>query len=82
MSSRNTYLNEEERKQATILNQALVEGEKAFLAGETAVEKLVAIIADKIKEMPLAEIDYVNIYDFPSLTEIKKVEHRAPRRLP
>ena len=30
MSSRNTYLNEEERKQATILNQALAEGEKAF----------------------------------------------------
>ncbi len=77
MSSRNTYLNEEERKQATILNQALAEGEKAFLAGETAVEKLVSVIADKIKEMPLAEIDYVDIYDFPSLTEIKKVEHQA-----
>jgi len=27
--------------------------------------------------MPLAEIDYVDIYDFPSLTEIKKVEHQA-----
>jgi pantoate--beta-alanine ligase len=77
MSSRNTYLNKEERKQATILNQALAEGEKAFLAGETAVEKLVSIIADKINEMPLAEIDYVSIYDFPSLTEIKKVEHQA-----
>lgn len=77
MSSRNTYLNEEERKQATILNQALAEGEKAFLAGETAVEKLVSVIADKIKEMPLAKIDYVSIYAFPSLTEIKKVEHQA-----
>lgn len=77
MSSRNTYLNEEERKQATILNQALAEGEKAFLAGETAIDKLIAIITDKINEMPLAEIDYVGIYDYPNLTEIKKIEHQA-----
>lgn len=77
MSSRNTYLNEEERKQATILNQALAEGEKAFLAGETAVDKLIMIISDKINEMPLAEIDYVGIYDYPNLTEIKKIEHQA-----
>ena len=27
--------------------------------------------------MPLAEIDYVSIYAFPSLTEIKRVEHQA-----
>ncbi len=77
MSSRNTYLNEEERKQATILNQALAEGEKAFLAGETAIDKLIMIISDKINEMPLAEIDYVGIYDYPNLTEIKKIEHQA-----
>ncbi len=77
MSSRNTYLNEEERKQAVILNQALEEGEKAFLTGEKEVEKLIAIITDKIKEMPLAEIDYVGIYDYPNLTEINKIEHQA-----
>jgi len=50
---------------------------KSVFGSETAVQKLVSIIADKIKEMPLAEIDYVDIYDFPSLTEIKKVEHQA-----
>jgi len=47
MSSRNTYLNEEERKQATILNQALAEGEKAFLAGETAVQNSFPLLPTK-----------------------------------
>ena len=27
--------------------------------------------------MPLADIDYVSIYDFPSLGEIKKIENKA-----
>lgn len=74
MSSRNTYLSVEERKQAVVLNQALKAGKDAFEKGEKEASKLVKIISNKINEMPLAEIDYVNILDFPSLAPVSKIE--------
>lgn len=74
MSSRNTYLSAEERKQAVVLNQALKAGKDAFEKGEKKASKLMKIITDKINEMPLAEIDYVDILDFPSLEPISTIE--------
>lgn len=77
MSSRNTYLSAEERKQAIILNKALKKGKEAFAKGENNVEKLIAIITEKINEASLAEIDYVSILDFPSLESITSIEKEA-----
>ena len=77
MSSRNTYLSAEERKQAVILNQALKKAKNAFANGEKDVVKLTEIITDKINEMPLAVIDYVSILDFPSLKPIITIEKDA-----
>ena len=77
MSSRNTYLSAEERKQAVILNQALKKAKNAFANGEKDVVKLTEIITDKITEMPLAVIDYVSILDFPSLKPIITIEKDA-----
>ena len=77
MSSRNTYLSAEERKQAVILNQALKKAKNAFANGEKDVVKLTGIITDKINEMPLAVIDYVSILDFPSLKPIITIEKDA-----
>ncbi len=77
MSSRNTYLSTEERKQAVILNKALKKGEKAFMSGEKNTANIVSIITEKINEMPLAEIDYVSIYDYPSLEKIENISDKA-----
>ena len=77
MSSRNTYLSDEERKQALVLNQSLLKAKNSFENGEFDVQELIEIIRGKINEMPLADIDYVSIYDFPSLGEIKKIENKA-----
>lgn len=77
MSSRNTYLSPEEREQAVILNRALQVALNAFHSGEKRVEALQKIISDKINEMPLAKIDYVSIYDYPSLQPIKTIENDA-----
>lgn len=74
MSSRNTYLSAGERKQAVVLNQALKAGKDAFKKGEKKASKLMKIITDKINEMPLAEIDYVDILDFPSLEPVSTIE--------
>lgn len=77
MSSRNTYLSSEERAQAVILNKALAEGKAAFEQGETSVQKLIQRITNKIEEAPLADIDYVGIYEYPSLKTIETINNQA-----
>lgn len=74
MSSRNTYLSGEQREQAVVLNQALKLGKVAFENGESSVDKLIEVITNKINEMPLADIDYVSVYDFPTLEVISNVD--------
>lgn len=77
MSSRNVYLSKEERLQAVILNQALNKAKTKFETGEKSVEKLKTLIEETINTMPLAEIDYVSILDFPSLVDIERIEYKA-----
>jgi len=77
LSSRNTYLSAEERKQAVVLSQALQLAEKAFSNEEKNVNTLIALITDKINEMPLARIDYVSIYSYPALEAIEKVTEKS-----
>jgi pantoate--beta-alanine ligase len=68
-SSRNVYLNPEERKAAVILNRALKKAEAAFAAGERNSAQLVALTADMIRTEPMSNIDYVEMYQLPELTE-------------
>lgn len=72
-SSRNTYLNENERKAATILNIALNEGKKLIENGEKDVNTVVDTIKNKIQSEPLAKIDYVEIVDFDTLENVDKI---------
>ena len=77
LSSRNIYLNKEEREQAAVLNRSLQLVQEAYWKGEKSVEILTELIVKSINQMPLAEIDYVNIYAYPSLKTIAKVEEKA-----
>lgn len=73
-SSRNTYLNEDERKAALILSQSLAEGKKALEAGEKDAKKLQSIIIEKIKTEPMAKIDYVEVVDWNTLEPVDTVD--------
>lgn len=73
-SSRNTYLSEEERKQAVILNQSLEEAVKAIDAGEKDAAKVKEIIVNKLNSCPLAKIDYVEVVSFDTIQPIEKIE--------
>lgn len=73
-SSRNTYLSEEERKQAVILNESLNEAMKAIEAGEKDAAKVKEIIVNKLNTCPLAKIDYVEVVSFDNIQPIDKVE--------
>ncbi len=72
-SSRNTYLSEEERKAATILNKSLIAGKELILNGETDVNVVKEKILSIINSESLAEIDYVDIVDFNNILPIEKI---------
>jgi len=59
-SSRNQYLNVEERKQATVLYKALL---AAADADKKSARDLIALARKVINEAPLARIDYVELVD-------------------
>lgn len=73
-SSRNTYLNEAERKAATVLNRALSEGKKFIADGEKKSSDVKKIICDIISSEPLAKIDYVEIVDWNNLEPVEDTE--------
>lgn len=77
LSSRNTYLSVEERAQAVILNEALQLARDTYMEGEKDVDTLIQLTKDKITTMPLAEIEYVNIYSYPSLTQIEEIDDKS-----
>lgn len=74
MSSRNTYLSQEERKAALILHKSLMLGKEMAEQGEREATKIKAAIIRKIETEPLARVDYVEIVDPDTLEELEKVE--------
>ncbi len=74
MSSRNVYLNSEERQAAVVIYKSLKLAEQQVLKGERDAAAIKKLVTDKISSEPLAEIDYVEIYSLPDLKEITKIE--------
>ncbi len=77
MSSRNTYLNPEERKQAAVLYQALGLAQKLFSQGEKDAKVIRQKMTELIQKQPLADIDYISIADAETLDELEKVKPPA-----
>lgn len=73
LSSRNVFLNLEERRQAQILSQSLTAAKALYRAGEGRVKSLKDQIVSHISTMPLAVIDYVDILDFETLADIETI---------
>ncbi|NBD22548.1 pantoate--beta-alanine ligase [Paenibacillus glycinis] len=70
MSSRNVYLNAEQRAQALVLSKALDEAGKRLREPEMTAGRLAAEAAGLIRTAPLAEIDYVEVLKYPSLKQL------------
>lgn len=73
-SSRNTYLNAEERKAALILSKSLKKGRELAEAGEKDTAKLRKAITDVLVSEPMAKIDYVEIVDWNTLDAVDKID--------
>jgi pantoate--beta-alanine ligase len=70
-SSRNQYLNLEERKQAIVLYKALL---AAADAGKKPARDIVDLARKVIDEAPLAQIDYVELVDAETLQPVETVK--------
>ncbi|QGG48756.1 pantoate--beta-alanine ligase [Heliorestis convoluta] len=63
MSSRNVYLNEEEREEATILYKALEKARTEILQGQRCSKMIVESIKEFIAQSARAKIDYIEVVD-------------------
>lgn len=77
MSSRNTYLNPQERKAATILFKVLTRAHQMREKGETKAERLRQEMLSLISKEPLVTIDYVSIADAQTLEELNEIDRPA-----
>ena len=66
-SSRNTYLNADERKAALCLSQALKLGREMIENGEKNAQTVINAMTELIEKEPLARIDYIEIVDIKTL---------------
>ena len=76
-SSRNEYLNLEERKQAPVLRRALLAATEKAKAGEKSAKLIVDLARNVISEASLARIDYVNLVDAENLQPVEIVRPKA-----
>jgi len=74
MSSRNTYLNPEQRRAAVVLYQALNLAQQLWSQGERDAERLHREMTALIHKEPLATIDYVSVADAQTLDELNRVK--------
>ncbi|MBI5081675.1 MAG: pantoate--beta-alanine ligase, partial [Chloroflexi bacterium] len=75
MSSRNTYLNVEERKAATVLYRALTAAKDSFDKGERDAESLRAILSSTLAKESLAREEYVSAADPETLAELNLIQN-------
>jgi pantoate--beta-alanine ligase len=73
MSSRNAYLNPEERRAATILFRALDGARDAISRGERDALRLIAAMREMLRAEPLAEPDYVELVDAETLEPMTRL---------
>jgi pantoate--beta-alanine ligase len=77
MSSRNVYLNPEQRKAAPVLYQSLLLAKDLFAIGERNATAIMEQMIELIQKEPLAKIDYISIADTETLAELKTIKKSA-----
>jgi pantoate--beta-alanine ligase len=77
MSSRNVYLDSEQRKAATVLFRSLSAAKAAYERGEPDAEKLRQTMKAMLDTEPLAQMQYVSCADYDTLEELDTVKGKA-----
>jgi pantoate--beta-alanine ligase len=77
MSSRNTYLNPQQRKEAMNISRALRKGEELYHQGERSATVILNHVRGIIEEGKSATIDYAKICDAHTLKDIGEIRGEA-----
>jgi pantoate--beta-alanine ligase len=77
MSSRNVYLNPQERQGATVLFKSLTLAQELKHKGESNAEKIRLQMTSLISSEPLAKIEYISIADSETLEELTEIDRPA-----
>ena len=77
MSSRNKYLEGDDRKAALVLFHALSAAKGAYEAGERNADTLRRIMRETIASEPRAQMQYVSCAAYENLQELDKVDGKA-----
>ena len=73
MSSRNAYLNPEERGRALVLQRSLQRAQQEFQAGERMAAKLISAAKDVMAREPHVALDYLEIVDPDTLDPVERI---------
>src|SRR5580704_14686573 len=73
MSSRNAYLNREERGRALVLHKSLSVVQQEFLAGERAAAKLTSAAKELFVGKPGVVLDYFEVVDPDTLNPVERI---------
>lgn len=77
MSSRNVYLDAEQRQAATVLYRALSAAKAAYEKGERDAGRLRGIVEQTVGAESLAKLQYVSCADYATLQELDHVDGKA-----
>jgi len=77
MSSRNVYLNPDERRAARVLKRALDEAEASVRKGERDGHRVARQMATRISSEPLAGLDYASVVDTETLEDLIRLDRPA-----
>ena len=82
ISSRNTYLSYDERKNAVVLFQSLKLAEKLIINGQENLENIRKAALEKLESTPfVSKIDYFDFRDNDTLCEIERIDQKVERIL-
>jgi pantoate--beta-alanine ligase len=73
MSSRNSYLQPDERSAATVLAGALYMASEAVVAGERDATAIRRLVVDVIDRVPLVRLDYAEVVDAATLEPVDEI---------
>jgi len=73
LSSRNTYLNPEERRAAAVLHRALEAAHEELLGGVRDAVTLQSVMRSELEAEPLAAVDYAEVVDADTFEPVMRV---------
>jgi pantoate--beta-alanine ligase len=77
MSSRNTYLKDDERESALSLSRSLKLAKELYDAGERSAAEIIGRMTAFIEGHPHTDIDYINICDTTTMKDVETIDRES-----